>query len=111
MSGSFAGAVVGIFAGKQTKRFFILSYTNPVYLLQTQREHKVDGKYQFFLCVSKTHEGGEDDDLDVLFDTRELTPHEYLKIRSAYVLKNVTKCATPNDQAAVAYAMGWRPWK
>lgn len=111
MSRSYAGAVVGIFAGKQTKRFFVLSFTNPVYILQEQREHKVDGKYQFFLCVSKTEQQAREEENEVLFDTHELTAHEYLQIRARYALKNVTKCATANDQTTVAYAMGWRPWQ
>jgi hypothetical protein len=111
MSQSHAGAIVAIFAGKQTKRFFVLSFTNPVYMLQQQRVHKVDGKYQFFLCVSKTEFLAREEDNDVLFDTRELTAHEYLNIRKRYTLQNVTKCATANDQTTVAYAMGWRPWQ
>ena len=45
----------------------------------------------------------------VLFDTNEISPGVYLKIRTRFELDPVTEFASENDKTAVRYAMGYRP--
>lgn len=109
----FTNAVIGIYAGRQSKRFFVLSYTCPVYMLLKQEEH-VDATYQFYQCrpkmepkrVKKPADPGR---ASTLFDTAEIGPGKYLQIRDWYELDNVSEFASENDKTAIMYAMGFRP--
>lgn len=109
----YTDAILGIYAGRQCKRFFVLSYTCPVYLFEPQKT-KLDAKFQFFQCRPKLEPKRPKKPQDpgratVLFDTQEIGPGMYLKIRESFELDAVTEFASVNDKTAIAYAMGQRP--
>lgn len=109
----YTDAIIGVYAGQQCKRFFVLSYTCPVYMFEKQKQ-ALDARYQFFQCrpkaepkrVKRPHHPGR---ALVLFDTKEIGPGIYLKIRKSFDLDPVTEFASANDKTAVRYAMGYRP--
>ena len=125
----WAGGILCIFTGSKVRRFFMLSYTAPIYILKKQPSAQPNPRFQFFFCwknvvqpqnVGAAGAGAAGAGADTgkrqsasdyaLFDTQELLVGEYMRIRAAYSLTDVTACASANDEAAILGAMGHRPW-
>ena len=135
----WAGGILCIFTGSKVRRFFMLSYTAPIYILKKQPSAQPNPRFQFFFCWKNVVQpqnvgaagagaagagaagaGAAGAGADTgkrqsasdyaLFDTQELLVGEYMRIRAAYSLTDVTACASANDEAAILGAMGHRPW-
>ena len=117
----WTGSILAVHTGDTYKRFFVVGYTNPVYMLNLQEDHGAEHDcFQFFFCSPKKlplnpHEDNVFTALKIqkrahrsLLDTREISVTEFLHAKETYNIVDVTPSAGANDRTAVLYAMGVR---
>lgn len=99
----YAGAVIGIHKGKRARRYVIVNFASPVYM-EKKQPRRVPPELTFLKCVLR---GGERTastrPVDILHDTHEITPGQFLVLSQEFHLQDVTDCASANDVEAVMY--------
>lgn len=99
----YAGAIIGIHKGKRARRYVIVNFACPVYM-EKQQPRRVPPEFNFLKCVTRTPGRKEDSrPVDILHDTHEITPGQFLVLSQQFRLVDVTSCASANDIEAVTY--------
>lgn len=99
----YAGAVIGIHKGKRARRYVIVNFAAPVYMDKKQ-VRRVPPELTFLKCVPRgPRRKNSTRPVDILHDTHEITPGQFLVLSQEFYLQDVTDCASANDVEAVMY--------
>jgi hypothetical protein len=99
----YAGAIIGIHKGKRARRYVIVNFAAPVYM-EKRLGHRIPPEFNFLKCVPRTPGATQSTrPVDILHDTHEITPGQFLVLSQQFKLIDVTECASANDVAAITY--------